>query len=350
MDLDEWIGGGCPQPSELHRKGAEARQNELTKPPGALGRLEKLAIDLAALQATDRPRADRVAIALFAGDHGVTEQGISAYPSAVTVEMLRNFARGGAAISVLARELCAPLEVVDVGTNAGDPVAGVTTDKTRCGTRDFSREAAMTMDEACHALAAGRRAVERAAAEGLDILVLGEMGIGNTTSATAIAAALLASSPAELSGAGTGLDHAGVQRKADVVAGALQLHGLSGVAAIEVLRCVGGLEIAALTGAIISSAQARVPVLVDGFIVSVTALLATRLNPSCRPWLLFSHLSSERGHRQVLSSLAAQPLLDMEMRLGEGSGAALAVPTIRLACALHNQMATFAEASVSDAL
>lgn len=350
--LDNWIRLSCPNPSAQHAAVAEARQNQLTKPRGALGLLEKVAINLAALQSTERPSADRVRIVIFAGDHGVTAQGVSAYPAAVTVEMLRNFVRGGAAISVLAREIGAPLEVVDVGTRAPEPITGVTTDKPRCGTRDFSLEAAMTAEEVAASLASGRRAVERAAAAGADILILGEMGIGNTTSATAIAAALLALPPSALTGAGTGLDDVGIRHKADVVARAVRRHGLleGNADPLDVLVRVGGFEIAALTGALIASAQANVPVLVDGFIVSVAALLAVRLNPSCRPWLLFSHRSSETGHQHVLSALGAEPLLDLKMRLGEGSGAALVLPVIRLACALHNQMATFEEASVSDAM
>jgi nicotinate-nucleotide--dimethylbenzimidazole phosphoribosyltransferase len=247
----EWFETGCPQPSEAHRAAAEARQNVLTKPPGSLGVLEALAIKLAALQATDRPRAARAPIVLFAGDHGVTAQGVSAYPADVTVQMLHNFAAGGAAIAVLARELGLKLHVVDAGTLSEHDVPGVTTDKPRRGTRDFSHEAAMTDDELSSALKAGRRAVERARAGGADLVILGEMGIGNTTSAAAIAAALLGARADAVVGAGTGLDAAGVSRKAEVIEAALAAHGLrdADVSAAQVLRCVGGLEIAALAGA-----------------------------------------------------------------------------------------------------
>ena len=344
---DDWHTTPCPPLSEAHAAAAEARQDALTKPRGALGVLERLAIQLAARQRTDRPRADNVRIVLFAGDHGITAQGVSAYPSAVTVQMLANFARGGAAISVLARELGAPLDVIDAGTLAASEIAGVRTDKPRRGTRDFSRESAMSMSETQHALAAGRRAAEHDA----DLLILGEMGIGNTTSAAAIAAALLARPPVNLVGAGTGLDADGIKHKARVISDALRLHGLTQPDAdpLEVLTHVGGLEIAALTGAIIGAAQRGVPVLIDGFIVTVAALLAIRLNASCRDWLIYSHRSSEQGHRLVLEALGAEPILDLKLRLGEGSGAALALPIIRLACALHTQMATFAEASISEA-
>lgn len=348
---DDWFCAPCPPPSETHAAAAEARQNALTKPRGALGMLERLAIQLAALQRTDRPRADDVRIVLFAGDHGITAQGVSAYPSAVTVQMLANFARGGAAISVLARELRAPLDVIDAGTMAATEIAGVITDKPCCGTRDFSHEPAMTMDEAQHALAAGRRAAQRAAEHRAELLILGEMGIGNTTSAAAIAAALLARPPADLAGAGTGLDADGIGHKARVISEALALHRLtqSDTDPLKVLIHVGGLEIAALTGAIIGAAQRGVPVLIDGFIVTVAALIAIRLNASCRDWLIYSHRSSEQGHRLVLDALGEEPILDLKLRLGEGSGAALALPIVRMACALHAQMATFAEADVSEA-
>jgi len=352
MSSDAWLAISCPAPSDKHREAAEARQNVLTKPRGSLGVLERVAVHLAALQERDRPRADAVCIVLFAGDHGVTAQGVSAFPSAVTVQMLHNFAGGGAAISVLARALGAPLEVVDAGTLATTEIAGVVTDKPCHGTRDFYNEPAMTRAECDFALAAGRRAVQRAGAHGLDLLILGEMGIGNTTSAAAVAAALLGRSPDDLVGAGTGLDGEGIRHKVHVIGRALDRHGLAtpGGTAADVLAKVGGLEIAALAGAIIAAAQARIPVLVDGFIVSAAALAAVRLNPSCGDWLIYSHRSSERGHSLVLEALGAVPILDLKLRLGEGSGAAVALSVVRLACALHAEMATFAEAEVSDSL
>jgi nicotinate-nucleotide--dimethylbenzimidazole phosphoribosyltransferase len=345
----DWHLSPCPEPSPAHRQRAEERQAQLTKPAGSLGRLERLAVELSALQATDRPRADRAPILIFAGDHGVAAQGVSAFPSEVTVQMLANFAAGGAAIAVLARGLSQTLSVIDAGSLAEGDMPGVLTDKPRRGTRDFSQEAALDSAELLHALACGRRAVERVLAQGPDIVLLGEMGIGNTTSGAAIICALTGEDPLAVAGAGTGLDDSGRRRKAEVIAKALKLHGLQGseAKAEDVLRMVGGLEIAALAGAIIAAAQNRVPVLVDGFIVSAAALTAARLNPSCRPWMIFSHQSAERGHRIVLDALNAQPLLDLELRLGEGSGAAIALPLVQAACALHNGMATFAEAAVS---
>ena len=344
---ESWIATDCSSPCAESRAAAEARQRQLTKPLGSLGVLETLAIRLAALQATERPRAAQVPVVLFAGDHGITAQGVSAYPSDVTVQMLRNFAGGGAAIAVLARELGASLSVVDAGTLAPAPLAGVTTDKPRLGTRDFSQEPAMSGEDLSFALAAGQRAIGRATAGGADLVILGEMGIGNTTAATAMAAALLGASVDDVVGAGTGLDAAGVSRKASVIAAALKKHRLEAATPLSILAAVGGLEIAALTGAIIAAAQARIPVLVDGFIVSVAALAAVRINPSCAPWLIYSHRSLERGHQIVLDALRAEPVLDLKLRLGEGSGAALALPILRLACALHTQMATFEEARIS---
>ena len=346
--LPEWISLDCPAPSETHRQAALAREAQLTKPLGALGRLEEIAVELAALQASERPGADRVPVVLFAGDHGIAARGVSAYPSEVTVQMLHNFAGGGAAIAVLSRSLGCPLEVVDVGTLASEPVPGVVVDKPRRGTRDFSIERALTAEDVVFACEAGRRAVVRQADHLPQLVIFGEMGIGNTTSAAAIAAALLSCAPSDIVGSGTGLDAEGRAKKAAVIAAAMTRHELApGAAIADVLAAVGGLEIVALAGAIIAAAQRRWPVLIDGFIVSVAALAAVRLNPSCRPWLLFSHRSAERGHALVLDALGARPLIDLDLRLGEASGAATALPIIRLACALHNGMATFAEAAVS---
>ena len=346
--LPDWITQPCPAVSAIHRDAAAARQGQLTKPAGALGRLETLAIELAGLQHAEKPRADRAPIIIFAGDHGIAAQGVSAYPQEVTIAMMANFAAGGAAISVLARELGSSLEVVDAGTLAEMAMPGIVVDKPRRGSRDFGRETALSQEDLAFALDCGRRAVLRAAASEPDLLILGEMGIGNTTSAAAMAAALLVISAQEATGLGTGLDAAGRERKARIIDSALAHHDLAGAPPEKILCAVGGLEIAAISGAIIAAAQRRIPMLVDGFIVSVAALAASRLNSSCRPYLIFSHRSAEQGHRLVLQAFGAQALLDLDLRLGEGSGAALALPILRLACALHNGMATFAEAAVPD--
>ena len=346
--LPDWVTQKCPDISTAHREAAIARQTQLTKPTGALGRLEQLAIELAGLQATERPRAARVPIIIFAGDHGIVAQGVSAYPQAVTIAMMANFASGGAAISVLARELGSTLEVVDTGTLAEAAMPGIVADKPRHGTRDFSVEAALTLAELAFAFEAGQRAVTRAKAHQPDLLIFGEMGIGNTTTSAAIAASLLGISAEDIAGTGTGVDAAGRAHKARVIDAAIARHGIAGAAPEKILCAVGGLEIAAISGAIIGAAQARIPVLIDGFIVSVAALAAVRLNPSCQPFLLPSHQSAEQGHRLVLRALNVQPLISLDLRLGEGSGAAITLPLVRSACHLHNDMATFAQANVPD--
>ncbi|MCK1624334.1 nicotinate-nucleotide--dimethylbenzimidazole phosphoribosyltransferase [Bradyrhizobium sp. 160] len=346
--LPEWVYQECPDISAMHREAAIARQTQLTKPTGALGRLEQLAIELAGLQATESPRAARVPIIVFAGDHGIVAQGVSAYPQGVTIAMMANFASGGAAISVLARELGSSLEVVDAGTLAQEQMAGVVTDKPRSGTRDFSVEAALEPAELAFAFAAGQRAVARAEVGRPDLVIFGEMGIGNTTVSAAIAASLLGISAEEIAGSGTGIDAAGRAHKARVIDAAIARHGIAGASSEHILCAVGGLEIAAICGAIIAAAQRRLPVLIDGFIVSVAALVAVQINPSCRPFLLPSHQSAEQGHRLVLRALNVQPLISLGLRLGEGSGAAIALPLVRSACALHNGMATFAQANVPD--
>jgi nicotinate-nucleotide--dimethylbenzimidazole phosphoribosyltransferase len=331
------------------QRAAEARQAQLTKPPGALGRLEALAIRLAAMQGTPLPRIENIRIAVFAADHGVAAEGVSAFPQAVTVEMVRNFARGGAAISVLARELRASFEIMNLGTaTETGPLAGVLDLRLGPGSANFVREPAMSGGQLARALNAGRQSAERAKLAGVELFIGGEMGIGNTTAAAAVACAVLDAPPELLAGPGTGLDQAGVARKIEVLRQALALHGAHGNDPLEVLRRLGGFEIAALAGAYIACAQMGVPVLVDGFIATVAALVAVRRCPGARDWLLYSHASAEPGHARVLAALAAQPLLDLGMRLGEGSGAAVAVPLLRLACALHAGMATFADAGVSE--
>lgn len=345
----EWLDAPLKIPDTDAHKAAEARQAILTKPPGALGRLEHIAIRLAALQGSARPSVERVHITVFVGDHGVAAEGVSAFPQAVTADMAKNFARGGAAINVAARAIGAGLEVVNLGT-AHDIGAldGVKEYSLGPGTANITREPAMTEQQLANALAAGRDAAERARFDGANLFIGGEMGIANTTAATALACALLGAAPSLLTGPGTGLDRAGVVHKAQVIERALELHNSHITSPLEALRRVGGFEIAALAGAYIASACLGQPVLVDGFISSVAALAAARLRPGVEDWLLFSHTSAEPGNRTVLEALAAQTLLDLDMRLGEGTGAAVAVPLLRMACALHKDMATFAEAQVSE--
>ena len=345
--MSHWIEAACARPCAESAEQARQRQQRLTKPAGSLGRLESLAIELAALQGRALPRIERVRVCVFAADHGIAAAGVSAFPQAVTGEMLRNFAAGGAAISVLARVLEAQLDVVSLGTvNDPCPLKGVRDERIATESGRIDRSEAMSTEQLQQALASGRDAVERARASNCELFIGGEMGIGNTTVASALGCALLALPADALVGPGTGVDAEGLRRKREVVAAALALHAQA-ASPLEQLRRLGGFEIAALVGACIAAAQAGLPVLVDGFIVSVAALCAVRLRPEVRPWLLFAHRSREPGHGRVLAALEADPLLDLGLCLGEASGAAVAVPLLRLACELHTGMATFAEAGVS---
>ncbi len=344
-----WLSKNPASPNESCRRRAALRQTMLTKPPGALGRLEELAIRLAALQGTERPRVDKVQITLFAADHGVANEGVSAFPQAVTAEMVKNFVRGGAAISVLARELGASLEIVNLGTaSEQESLEGVSSLTLGPGTANFCHGPAMDQSQLEQALQAGKQAAERASENGTQLFIGGEMGIGNSTSATALACMLLGSDPVQLTGPGTGLDTRGVKRKTEVIRRALSLHADHCSTPLETLRRLGGFEIVALCGAYVTCAQLGLPVLVDGFISSAAALAASRLSPGTEAWFLFSHVSAEPGHLLILNALRGSPLLDLAMRLGEGSGAAVAVPLLRLACTLHNGMATFTEAGIPE--
>jgi nicotinate-nucleotide--dimethylbenzimidazole phosphoribosyltransferase len=349
MTASPWWQQTCRQPDAAAEAAALARQAQLTKPRGALGALEALAVRLAALQGREKPAIDQPHLTLFAGDHGVVAEGVSAYPQAVTAQMLGNFVAGGAAISVLAREQGVPLRLVDLGTiDTSLELPGVRHLRLGAGTANFALQPAMTVAQCTAALQAGRDTLQQVLAEGCDLFLAGEMGIGNTSAATALACALSDLQPAQLTGPGTGLDGAGVERKLAVIERALALHREHLADPAEALRRVGGFELAALAGAYLACAQAGVPALVDGFICTAAALCAVRLNPGVQPWLLFAHAGAEPGHAALLAELDAVPLLDLGLRLGEGSGAALALPLIKLACALHGGMATFSEALVED--
>lgn len=344
-----WLAAPVPPVDTGARTRAAAHQRALTKPPGSLGRLEELAVDLAGWQGSDRPVVERCRIRVFAADHGIVAEGVSAFPQTVTGEMIRNFARGGAAISVLAREMDADFGVVSLGTAQALPVEVrnhplVTPAPVAPGSGNICNAAAMTQAQLAAALEAGATA---AGTEPVHLFVGGEMGIGNTAVTAALTAALLDLSAEATVGPGTGIDAAALGRKRAAVARALALHRDHCTGPLETLRRLGGLEIAALTGAYVAAAQRGIPSLVDGYISSAAALLACRLNPAVRGWLAFAHCSAEPGHRHLLAALDARPLLDLGMRLGEGSGAGAALPLLRMACRLHNGMATFDEAGVS---
>ena len=343
-----WLEQPVAVISETAIQEANERQLQLTKPPGSLGKLEELAIKLSAIQKTQQPQIKNVQISIFAADHGIANENVSAFPQVVTTEMVKNFSRGGAAISVLAKELNAKLEVIDLGTvvEAGE-LDGVISTRIAAGTENFANQAAMTLEQLNKALDAGAAAVQRALDSGADIFIGGDMGIANTTSATAVACAYLDKSPVDLAGPGTGLDEKGVSRKVKVIERALSMHEATLLDEIEVLRFFGGFEIAALTGAYIFAAQQGLPVVVDGFIATAAALAAIKIKPGCDVWFFYAHQSHEPGHRFILEALNAEPLINLNMRLGEASGAAVVIPLLRQACALHANMATFAEAGVS---
>ncbi|KJH68811.1 nicotinate-nucleotide--dimethylbenzimidazole phosphoribosyltransferase [Chromobacterium violaceum] len=329
------------------RNAARARQAILTKPPGSLGQLEELACRFAAWQGRAQPEDLRPAITVFAADHGVTVEGVSAFPSAVTTEMVRNFANGGAAICVLARALDARLEVVDVGV-AGDVSAlPIVRAKVRPGSHNLARQAAMSAEETEAALEAGRAAARRAVEAGANLLVAGDMGIGNTTASAALICRLTGAAPELVVGRGTGVDDAGLANKRRAVKTALARVAWENLSGLDTLSELGGLEIAAIAGFYLEGARLGVPSLVDGFIASAAALCAKTIDTSLHDWLLASHRSAESGHELALTALQLHPLVDLGMRLGEGSGAAVCVPLLQLAVKLHNGMATFDEAGVS---
>ncbi|EAT11498.1 nicotinate-nucleotide--dimethylbenzimidazole phosphoribosyltransferase [Bermanella marisrubri] len=340
-----WFEQPCRLPSVEFFEQAQAHQSNLTKPPGSLGQLEQVACQLSAMQERQSPSLDRIHISIFAADHGIAKQGVSAFPQSVTLQMISNFLAGGAAISVLAQQMQAELEVVNCGCNGEiSDAIGLINKPIAKGTADFSIQPAMAEDELLLALQLGHEAADRAHQQNSDLFIGGEMGIANTSSATALAASQLGLPVADLVGPGTGVDAQQLQHKREVIDRAIARYDLA--TPLQRLQTFGGFEIAALCGAYIRAAQIGIPVLVDGFISSTAALMAVSINSSVRPWLIFSHAGAEPGHQVVLRALDASPLLSIGMRLGEGSGAAVVVSLLRSAVELHNSMATFADAGV----
>ena len=326
---------------------ASARQARLTKPAGSLGRLEGLAVRLAGMTGRLDPPLREAVIFTLAADHGVAAEGVSAYPREVTAQMVLNFLRGGAAINVLAREVGARVVIADIGVDADlPPHPELRAVKVRRGTDSITRGPAMTVDEAEQAVDVGRSLVR---GQALDVALTGDMGIGNTTASAALICALTSLEPALVVGRGTGIDDEGLKRKVAAVRDALRINRVSiARGPIDALAAVGGLEIAGLAGVILAAAEARKPVIIDGFISGAAALVAAALHPAAIGYMIASHRSSELGHAAVLDRLGLDPLLDLDLRLGEGTGAALALPIVRAAVRLLNEMATFDEAGVSD--
>lgn len=330
-------------------RAARDRQDTLTKPRGSLGRLEELSIQLAGIKADPFPLVERKAVIVMAADHGVTSAGVSAYPADVTRQMVLNFLRGGAAINVLAHQAHARVTVVDIGVRTEfEPLPGLTRRKVMCGTRNLARGPAMTREEAEHAIQVGIDVLYEEANRGLDLVATGDMGIGNTTPSSAIAAVITGLPVAQVVGRGTGIDDAGLEQKRHVIEQSLAVNQPNANDAMDVLHKVGGLEIAGLAGVMIAAASKRIPVVMDGFISTAAAMIAVGLAPSVREYLIAAHQSVEIGHRALLQHLNLVPLLDLNMRLGEGTGAALAFHLIEASTRILREMATFREADVND--
>jgi nicotinate-nucleotide--dimethylbenzimidazole phosphoribosyltransferase len=330
-------------------RAVQARLDLKTKPRGSLGGLERLAVRIASIQRSESPALGTPVVIVCAADHGVAAEGVSAFPASVTAQMVANYAAGGAAVSVLARHAGARLVVVDCGVAEPLPVAGVLDRRLGAGTASMLRGPAMTREQAIQALETGIALAEEQL-DGAGVVALGEMGIGNSTAAAALTCALTGAAPAEACGRGTGLDDEGLARKVDVVTRALEASGTSRseLDAIHVLAAVGGFELGVLAGIAIGAAGRNVPVLVDGYPASAAVLVAAALAPALPRSLIAAHRSSEPGHAIVLDALGLHPLLDLELRLGEGSGAALALPLLGAALAILEEMATFESAGVDD--
>lgn len=350
MRLNEAIEKISP-PDRAVEAAAQKRLDHLTKPQGSLGRLEELARRVAGIQGEVPPRLGRKLLFVFAADHGISAEGVSAYPKEVTAQMTTNFLSGGAAINVLARHAGVEVEVVDIGVDFEFPaVKNLRSLKVRRGTGNFARGPAMTREEAERSVKTGIRLVEEAARENLFLLGVGEMGIGNTTSAAAVLCALIGAAPRDVAGSGTGIDEATWAKKVAAIERGLELNRPDPKDPLDVLATVGGLEIGAMAGAILGAAASRIPMVLDGYISGAAALLAYRLCPSVRDFLFASHLSAEKGHRSMLNELQLAPLLDFEMRLGEGTGACLAMGLIEAGVKIMREMATFESAGVAGKL
>jgi nicotinate-nucleotide--dimethylbenzimidazole phosphoribosyltransferase len=330
---------------------ARARQEQLSKPAGSLGRLEQLSIQIAGISGQLNPPMAQRAIIVAAGDHGVTAEGVSAFPSEVTPQMVMNFLNGGAAINVLARQVGARVVVLDAGVAADLPAhADLVDNKIAAGTANFAQGPAMTRDQAVQAVEAGIAAVAREAEKGLDLVGTGDMGIGNTTPSSAICAAITGARIDEVTGRGTGVDDDTRNHKVKIIEQALAVNLPDRKDALDVLAKIGGFEIGAIAGVILGAAARRIPVLVDGFISTAGALIAAGLAPLSKDYMIAAHRSVEPGHRIMQEYLGLEPIFYLDLRLGEGTGAALAMPVVASAVATLNEMATFAEASVSGKL
>jgi len=327
---------------------ARMRQDNLTKPQGSLGQLEAISIQVAGIKGSPRPRISHKVIFVLAGDHGVAKEGVSAYPSEVTPQMVSNFLRGGAGINVLARHVGSRVVIADMGVaSVLEPHPDLKAKKVAMGTRNMAKGPAMSREQAIRSIEAGIELVEEELPKEVDILGTGDMGIGNTTPSSAITAAITGADVATVTGRGTGLDDEGQRRKVGVIEKVLEINQPDPKDAIEVLSKVGGFEIGGIAGVILAGARYRIPVVIDGFISGAAALVATSLSPAVKPHLIASHQSVEQGHRIVLKHLGLKPLLNLDLRLGEGTGAALGIFLVEASVKILDEMATFADAGVS---
>jgi nicotinate-nucleotide--dimethylbenzimidazole phosphoribosyltransferase len=336
------------QPVDTSRSNAiQARLDSLTKPQGSLGRLEELAKKYCMITGRDKPRIQNKIIFTFAGDHGVTEEGVSAYPKEVTPQMVLNFINGGAAVNVLAGHVGARVIVVDMGIDYDfEPMTGLEIRKIGRGTKNMTKGPAMTRDEAERAVLTGIELVEQYK-DGLDILGTGDMGIGNTTPSSAIVSVITNTDPAQVTGRGTGIDDRALQNKVSVIRRAIDLNRPDPADALDVLAKVGGFEIAGIAGLVLGAALYRIPVVIDGFIATAGALIAAEMNPLVKGYVIAAHQSVEIGHRRMLEHMEQIPLLDLNLRLGEGTGAALGISLVEAAVKILDEMATFADAGVA---
>jgi len=344
--LQKITGQITPLDKEAMEK-ARLRVDDLTKPPGSLGRLEDLSIQLAGIKGDFFPTGSRKRVVIMAADHGVTEEGISAFPSEVTGQMLSNFAAGGAGINVLSNLGDVEIKVVDVGVATEYEESTVKQAKIRPGTANFCEEPAMSREEAVDAVMTGVEIARESAQDGVQVLATGEMGIGNTTASSAVMAAFTGYEASLVVGRGSGLDDEKLLHKQSIVEKALKLHKPNADDPVEVVSKVGGLEIAGLAGLIIGAAYNRIPVVIDGFISTAAALLAVNMASGVKDYLIPSHQSMESGHALLLDYLNLQPYLNMNMRLGEGTGAVLAMQLVEAAARITLEMATFSDAGIS---
>lgn len=345
--IAETIGRIAPLDDRFF-SAARKRLDNLTKPPGSLGRLEEFARQMVAVSADEMPLLPRKVVFVFAGDHGVAEEGVSAFPKEVTRQMVFNFLRGGAGINVLARHAGADVEVVDIGVDYDfGTVGGLLQRKVLRGTRNFTKGPAMTHEEAVRCIEVGIELADEYAAKGFSLFGTGEMGIGNTTPSSAIASLMTGMSAAAVTGRGTGISDAALNNKIRVVEAGIRMNNPNPLDAIDVLAKVGGAEIGGIAGLILGSAANRIPIVIDGFISTAGALIAFGIEPTSRDYMFAAHASVEIGHRAMLEKIGLQPILDLNLRLGEGTGAALAMMIIEGALKIYREMATFGEAGVS---